>query len=67
MYKGVSVSMYLCDAARHLFQDGAYQEQNGAGSALTSAQMIGYVVFWTVTCFFLVIPVWKMKSLDTQN
>jgi NCS1 family nucleobase:cation symporter-1 len=35
----------------------------GKGSALTSAGMIGFAVFWLVTCFFLVIPVPKMKSL----
>ncbi|KIW49421.1 hypothetical protein PV05_11101 [Exophiala xenobiotica] len=35
----------------------------GKGSALTSAGMIGFTVFWLVTCFFLVIPVPKMKSL----
>lgn len=35
----------------------------GTGSALTSAGMIGFAVFWLVTCFFLVIPVPKMKTL----
>jgi len=35
----------------------------GTGSALTSAGMIGFAVFWLVTCFFLIIPVPKMKSL----
>lgn len=35
----------------------------GTGSALTSAGMIGFGVFWLVTCFFLVIPVPKMKVL----
>lgn len=35
----------------------------GTGSALTSAGMVGFGVFWLVTCFFLVIPVPKMKNL----
>lgn len=35
----------------------------GTGSALTSAGMIGFAVFWLVTCFFLVIPVPRMKAL----
>ncbi|KIW45449.1 uncharacterized protein PV06_03841 [Exophiala oligosperma] len=35
----------------------------GTGSALTSAGMIGFAVFWLVTCFFLVIPVPKMRAL----
>ncbi|KAK9342067.1 permease for cytosine/purines, uracil, thiamine, allantoin-domain-containing protein [Lipomyces starkeyi] len=35
----------------------------GPGSALTSAGMIGFVVFWLITCLFLVIPVPKMRVL----
>ncbi|TVY40195.1 Uridine permease, partial [Lachnellula subtilissima] len=35
----------------------------GAGSALDSGGMIGFVVFWICTCFFLVIPVPKMRGL----
>ncbi|EHL03785.1 putative Uridine permease [Glarea lozoyensis 74030] len=33
------------------------------GSALDSGGMIGFVVFWVCTCFFLVIPIPKMKGL----
>ncbi|TDZ38997.1 Uridine permease [Colletotrichum trifolii] len=35
----------------------------GEGSALTTAGMIGFVIFWLVTCAFLVIPVPKMRGL----
>ncbi|KAH7027212.1 uridine permease [Microdochium trichocladiopsis] len=35
----------------------------GSGSSLTSGGMIGFAVFWLVTCFFLVIPVPKMRIL----
>lgn len=35
----------------------------GDGSALTSAGMIGFVIFWLITCAFLVIPVPKMRGL----
>ncbi|KAI9738589.1 MAG: hypothetical protein M1834_008093 [Cirrosporium novae-zelandiae] len=35
----------------------------GEGSALDSGGMIGFVIFWLVTCCFLVIPVPKMRSL----
>ncbi|KAM5352697.1 hypothetical protein ACJ41O_005419 [Fusarium nematophilum] len=35
----------------------------GSGSALTSAGMIGFVIFWLITCAFLVIPVPKMRGL----
>lgn len=35
----------------------------GDGSALDSGGMIGFAVFWVVTCCFLVIPVPKMRSL----
>ncbi|KAK1564221.1 NCS1 nucleoside transporter [Colletotrichum navitas] len=35
----------------------------GEGSALTSGGMIGFVIFWLVTCAFLVIPVPKMRGL----
>ncbi|RMZ86013.1 hypothetical protein DV737_g184, partial [Chaetothyriales sp. CBS 132003] len=35
----------------------------GSGSALTSGGMIGFVIFWIVTCCFLVIPVPKMRLL----
>jgi NCS1 family nucleobase:cation symporter-1 len=35
----------------------------GPGSALTSAGMIGFGLFWLFTCCFLIIPVPKMKSL----
>ncbi|KKY20788.1 putative uridine permease [Phaeomoniella chlamydospora] len=35
----------------------------GSGSALTSGGMIGFFIFWFVTCFFLVIPVPKMRVL----
>ncbi|TVY68695.1 Uridine permease, partial [Lachnellula suecica] len=35
----------------------------GEGSALDSGGMIGFAIFWVSTCFFLVIPVPKMKGL----
>lgn len=35
----------------------------GAGSALDSGGMIGFGIFWLITCVFLVIPVPKMKNL----
>ena len=35
----------------------------GDGSALDSGGLIGFVVFWIITCCFLVIPVPKMRSL----
>lgn len=35
----------------------------GSGSALDSGGMIGFAIFWVATCFFLVIPVPKMKGL----
>lgn len=35
----------------------------GIGSALTSGGMIGFGLFWLFTCFFLVIPIPKMKVL----
>ncbi|KAH8821463.1 permease for cytosine/purines, uracil, thiamine, allantoin-domain-containing protein [Xylogone sp. PMI_703] len=35
----------------------------GSGSALDSGGMIGFVVFWILTCFFLVIPIPKMRPL----
>ncbi|TQN71105.1 Uracil permease [Colletotrichum shisoi] len=35
----------------------------GEGSALTTAGMIGFVIFWLATCAFLVIPVPKMRGL----
>lgn len=35
----------------------------GEGSALTTAGMIGFVIFWLITCAFLVIPVPKMRVL----
>ncbi|KAH8848528.1 hypothetical protein MCOR27_005550 [Pyricularia oryzae] len=35
----------------------------GAGSALTSAGMIGFAIFWLITCFFLVIPIPKLRIL----
>jgi nucleobase:cation symporter-1, NCS1 family len=35
----------------------------GSGSALTTGGMIGFVVFWIVTCAFLLIPVPKMRGL----
>ncbi|KAL5319416.1 hypothetical protein ACEPPN_012468 [Leptodophora sp. 'Broadleaf-Isolate-01'] len=35
----------------------------GKGSALDSGGMIGFAIFWLLTCCFLVIPVPKMKSL----
>ncbi|KAJ6549826.1 NCS1 nucleoside transporter [Mycena capillaripes] len=35
----------------------------GPGSALTSAGMIGFVVFWVISCCFLVVPVPKMTPL----
>ncbi|KAH7305523.1 NCS1 nucleoside transporter [Stachybotrys elegans] len=35
----------------------------GSGSALTTAGMIGFVLFWLVNCAFLVYPVPKMRGL----
>lgn len=35
----------------------------GSGSALSTGGMIGFVVFWLVTCAFLVISIPKMKGL----
>ncbi|KAI8812249.1 uridine permease [Cladochytrium replicatum] len=35
----------------------------GAGSALTSGEMIGFAIFVLITAFFLVVPVPKMKGL----
>lgn len=35
----------------------------GSGSALTTAGMIGFVIFWLSTCAFLVIPIPKMRNL----
>lgn len=35
----------------------------GEGSAINSGEFIGCVIFWLVTCAFLVIPVPKMRSL----
>ncbi|KAK2001067.1 NCS1 nucleoside transporter [Colletotrichum falcatum] len=35
----------------------------GEGSALTSGGMIGFAIFWLITCAFLVIPVPKMRGL----
>ncbi|TVY53643.1 putative permease [Lachnellula cervina] len=35
----------------------------GTGSALDSGGMIGFGIFWICTCFFLIIPVPKMKGL----
>lgn len=35
----------------------------GSGSALDSGGMIGFVVFWLLTCCFLIIPVPKMRGL----
>ncbi|OJJ98438.1 hypothetical protein ASPACDRAFT_122243 [Aspergillus aculeatus ATCC 16872] len=35
----------------------------GPKSALTSAQMICFVVYWLINCAFLVVPVPKMKML----
>ncbi|KAH0003434.1 putative uridine permease, partial [Aureobasidium melanogenum] len=35
----------------------------GQGSAIGSGEFIGCVIFWLVTCTFLVIPVPKMRSL----
>lgn len=35
----------------------------GEGSALDSGGMIGFIVFWLLTCCFLVIPVPKMRGL----
>jgi NCS1 family nucleobase:cation symporter-1 len=35
----------------------------GEGSAINSGEFIGCIIFWLVTCAFLVIPVPKMKSL----
>ncbi|KAE8352408.1 permease for cytosine/purines, uracil, thiamine, allantoin-domain-containing protein [Aspergillus coremiiformis] len=38
-------------------------DKMGAKSALTSAQMMCFLVYWLINCAFLVIPVPKMKSL----
>ncbi|KAJ1327368.1 nucleobase:cation symporter-1 NCS1 family [Microdochium nivale] len=35
----------------------------GTSSSLTSAGMIGFAIFWLITCGFLVIPVPKMRIL----
>lgn len=35
----------------------------GDGSALDSGGMIGFVMFWLLTCCFLVIPIPKMRGL----
>ncbi|THW35694.1 putative uridine permease [Aureobasidium pullulans] len=35
----------------------------GEGSAINSGEFIGCIIFWLVTCTFLVIPVPKMKGL----
>ncbi|KAK7423516.1 hypothetical protein QQX98_000973 [Neonectria punicea] len=35
----------------------------GKGSALTTGGMIGFGIFWLITCAFLVIPVPKMRLL----
>ena len=35
----------------------------GPGSSLDSGGMIVFALFWVATCFFLVIPVPKMKPL----
>ncbi|KAJ5525675.1 hypothetical protein N7494_012325 [Penicillium frequentans] len=35
----------------------------GSKSALTSAQMICFFIFWLINCLFLIVPVPKMKSL----
>ncbi|KAL3422402.1 permease C29B12.14c [Phlyctema vagabunda] len=35
----------------------------GDGSALDSGGMIGFCIFWLATCFFLIIPIPKMKGL----
>lgn len=35
----------------------------GPGSSLDSGGMISFAVFWVATCFFLIIPVPKMKPL----
>ncbi|KAK7427298.1 hypothetical protein QQZ08_006235 [Neonectria magnoliae] len=35
----------------------------GEGSALTTGGMVGFVIFWLITCAFLVIPVPKMRVL----
>jgi NCS1 family nucleobase:cation symporter-1 len=39
----------------------------GEGSALDSGGMIGFVVFWVCTCFFLVIPIPKVGSIHPTN
>jgi NCS1 family nucleobase:cation symporter-1 len=36
----------------------------GEGSALDSGGMIGFVVFWVCTCFFLVIPIPKVSQVQ---
>ncbi|GKZ25504.1 hypothetical protein AbraIFM66951_001043 [Aspergillus brasiliensis] len=38
-------------------------DKMGPKSALTSAQMICFLVYWLVNCAFLVVPVPKMKKL----
>lgn len=35
----------------------------GEGSALDSGGMIGFAIFWICTCFFLVIPVPKVRTI----
>jgi NCS1 family nucleobase:cation symporter-1 len=36
----------------------------GEGSALDSGGMIGFAVFWILTCCFLIIPVPKVNTLS---
>lgn len=36
----------------------------GNGSALDSGGMIGFAIFWLITCFFLVIPIPKVTFTD---
>ncbi|CAG7986446.1 unnamed protein product [Penicillium olsonii] len=38
-------------------------DRMGSKSALTSAQMMCFFVYWLINCAFLVVPVPKMKSL----
>ncbi|CAG8180352.1 unnamed protein product [Penicillium salamii] len=38
-------------------------DKMGSKSALTSAQMMCFFVYWLINCAFLVVPVPKMKSL----
>ncbi|KAJ5167958.1 uncharacterized protein N7482_003552 [Penicillium canariense] len=38
-------------------------DKMGSKSALTSAQMMCFFVYWVINCAFLVVPVPKMKSL----